>query len=53
MDPTTHDTKTVNTLSQTASGRIEVRDTDGDEDGELRVMGLPDQPRDWEPFTLS
>jgi hypothetical protein len=52
MDPTTHDTKTVNTLSQTANGRIEVRDADGDADGELRVKGLPNQPGDWQPFTL-
>jgi len=48
MDPTTHDTKTVNTLSQTANGRIEVRDADG----ELRIKGLPNQPGDWQPFTL-
>jgi hypothetical protein len=52
MDPTTHDAKTVNTLSQTANGRIEVRDSEGDADGELRVKGLPNQPRDWQPFTL-
>jgi len=53
IDPTTHDTKTVNTLSQIADGRIEVRETDGDADGELRLRGFPDQSRDWQPFTLS
>ena len=56
IDPTTHDTQTVNTLSQAADGKIEVRDYDGDGgeyDGELRVRGLPDQPTDWTPFSLS
>ena len=53
IDPTTHDTKTVNTLSQAADGRIEVREPEGGEgDGELRVRGLPDQPTGWQPFTL-
>jgi hypothetical protein len=53
IDPTTHDTKTVNTLSQTADGRIEVRDPEESEaDGELRVRGLRDQPTGWHPFTL-
>lgn len=51
MDPTTHDTQTVNTLSQVADARIEVRESD-DGDGELRVRGLPDQSRDWQPFSL-
>ena len=54
LDPTTHDTKTVNTLSQAADGRIEVRESEqSDADGELRVRGLPDQPSEWQPFTLS
>jgi KaiC/GvpD/RAD55 family RecA-like ATPase len=52
IDPTTHDTKTVNTLSQVADGRIEVRESNGDEDGELRVRGLHDQPDGWQPFSL-
>lgn len=53
LDPTTHDTKTVNTLSQATDGRIEVREPeDGDADGELRVRGLPDQPNGWQPFSL-
>lgn len=56
MDPTTHDTRTVNTLSQVADGKVEVRDHDGDgpeHDGELRVRGLPDQPSSWNAFSLS
>ena len=52
IDPTTHDEKTINTLSQTVDGRIEIREADGDGDGELRVRGLPDQPSEWTPFTL-
>jgi hypothetical protein len=53
IDPTTHDTKTVNTLSQTADGRVEVREPEGGEgDGELRIRGLSDQPGGWQPFTL-
>jgi KaiC/GvpD/RAD55 family RecA-like ATPase len=51
IDPTTHDTRTINTLSQVADGRIEVREAD-DADGELRVRGLAGQPDDWQPFTL-
>ena len=51
-DPTTHGTKTVNTLSQTVDARTEVQEGEGDADGELRVRGLPDQPSDWEPFSL-
>ncbi|WP_226010979.1 DUF7504 family protein [Halomicrobium salinisoli] len=53
IDPTTHDTKTVNTLGQAVDGRVEVRDAEGDADGELRVRGLPDQPSGWRPFSLS
>ena len=53
IDPTTHDTRAVNTLSQVADARIEVREPDGSEaDGELRVRGLADQPGGWKPFTL-
>lgn len=51
IDPTTHDTKTVNTLSQAADGRIDVRKSD-DGDGELRVRGLSGQPEGWQPFSL-
>ena len=53
IDPTTHDTQTVNTLSQVADGRIEVREPDADAaDGEVRVRGLPGQPSGWQPFSL-
>lgn len=51
IDPTTHDTSTVNTLSQAADGRIEVREAEGD--GELRVRGRPNQPDSWQLFSLS
>lgn len=54
IDPTTHDTKAVNTLSQVADGRIEVRESEnGAGDGELRVRGLPNQPSGWQSFTLT
>lgn len=56
IDPTTHDTKTVNTLSQVADGRIEVREAESDDhdaEAELRIRGLPDQPDGWHPFSLS
>jgi KaiC/GvpD/RAD55 family RecA-like ATPase len=53
IDPTTHDTKTVNTISQVADGRIEVREPEeSDADGELRIRGLRGQPDGWQPFTL-
>ncbi|GAB7094865.1 hypothetical protein JCM30237_20180 [Halolamina litorea] len=48
IDPAIHDDRTVSTLSQFCSGRIDVRD--GDDGPELRARGLPDQPRDWRPF---
>jgi len=51
IDPTTHDEQSINTLSQVADGRIDVREAD-DADGQLRVRGLPDQPDGWQPFTL-
>lgn len=55
MDPTTHDTQTISTLSQVADGKIEVQEYTGDSteyDGELRVRGLPDQPSEWTPFSV-
>lgn len=54
IDPTTHDTKTVNTISQVADGRIEVREPEeSDADGELRIRGLRGQPDGWQSFTLA
>lgn len=52
IDPTTQDDRTVNTLGQAADGRIEVREADGESDGELRVRGFRDRSTDWRPFTL-
>lgn len=52
VDPTTHDTKVVNTLSQAMDGRIEVRETDDEGRHELRVRGLLDQPSGWQAFEL-
>lgn len=52
IDPTTHDTQTVNMLNQVADGRIDVRESDGDADGELRIRGLPQQPDGWHPFSF-
>lgn len=48
VDPGNHDERTVGTLSQFCGGRIDVRDTE--EGPEMRVRGLPDQPRDWTSF---
>lgn len=47
IDPTSHDEQTTQTLSQLFDGRIDVR---ADDDRELRVHGLPDQPDGWQPF---
>jgi len=52
MDPTTHDEQTVNMFHQVVDGLVEVREADGDADGELRVRGLRDQPDDWQSFDL-
>lgn len=55
IDPTTHDTSTMNMLNQFVDGQIEVRETTDDADdadGELRVRGLRNQPDGWRPFTL-
>jgi KaiC/GvpD/RAD55 family RecA-like ATPase len=51
LDPSTHDDRTVNVLSQVADGRIDVRESE-EADGELRVRGLPGQPEGWQQFTL-
>lgn len=54
IDPTTHDERTVNTLSQVADARIEVRESEGvDGDGELRIKGLAHQSSDWQSFSVS
>lgn len=51
IDPTTQDDLTVNTIAQFCDGRIDVREReDGADRPELRVRGLSDQSRDWEPF---
>ncbi len=53
LDPTTHDVKTVNTLSQVADGRIDVREPESvDADAELRVRGLAGQPSGWQAFSV-
>lgn len=48
IDPGSHDQRTVRTLAQFCSGRINVRD--GDDSPELRARGLPSQSRDWQAF---
>lgn len=53
IDPTSHDTESTNMLTQVSDGRIEVRESDDeDHESELRVRGLPNQAREWQPFTL-
>jgi len=53
IDPGTHDEKSTNTLTQLCDGRIDVREPGtGDADGDLRVRGLSNQPREWTPFRL-
>jgi hypothetical protein len=52
IDPTTHDTQTVNLMNQVADGRIDVRETDDEADGELRIRGLHDQPDGWHTFSF-
>ncbi|QKY20122.1 hypothetical protein B4589_006910 [Halolamina sp. CBA1230] len=44
IDPTIHDDRTVSTLSQFCTGRIDVRE--GEAGPELRARGLPEQPRE-------
>ncbi|WP_435095399.1 DUF7504 family protein [Halarchaeum sp. P4] len=48
VDPSIHDDRTVSTLSQFCTGRIDVRETD--DGAELRARGLSDQPREWVSF---
>lgn len=48
VDPTTQDDQTLNSITQTFDGRIDLRETD---DGkQIRVRGLPDQASDWQPL---
>ncbi len=51
IDPGSHDQRTVRTLAQFCSGRIQVRDGKGSP--ELRARGLPNQSRDWQAFDPS
>jgi hypothetical protein len=51
IDPTIHETQSVNTFAQIADGLIEVREAD-DGGTELRTQGLPDQPDGWQPVSL-
>ncbi|MBX0325371.1 hypothetical protein EGH21_20295 [Halomicroarcula sp. F13] len=45
IDPDAHEDRVLGSIAQSFDGRVEVRDTD---DGvEIRVRGLPDQPREW------
>lgn len=53
IDPDSHDEQSVSTLTQLCDGRVDVRDPGaGNADGELRVRGLTEQPREWTPFRL-
>lgn len=57
FDPTAHHRQVGKTLGQAVDGRIEVRTPEPDAptaaDGELRVRGFRDQPREWTAFSLS
>ncbi|GGN15727.1 DUF7504 family protein [Halarchaeum nitratireducens] len=48
VDPSMHDDRTISTLSQFCTGRIDVREAEGG--AELRARGLPDQSREWAAF---
>jgi len=45
IDPSAHDEQVVNSIAQPFDARVDVREIDGAI--ELRVRGLPDQPREW------
>jgi len=51
IDPTAHEPRTVNTFSQIADGRIEIREADAG-GSELRTRGLTDQPDGWQSVSL-
>jgi len=48
IDPGSHDERTVRTLAQFCSGRVQVRE--GETGPELRARGIPGQSREWQPF---
>ncbi|MFB6167618.1 MAG: hypothetical protein ABEJ43_02100 [Haloferacaceae archaeon] len=48
VDPTNHDERSVNTIAQFCSARVDVRE--GDEAPELRVGGLAGYDREWRAF---
>ncbi|GGN92534.1 MULTISPECIES: DUF7504 family protein [Haloarcula] len=45
IDPEAHEDRVVGSIAQSFDARIEVRDADAGVD--IRVRGLPDQPREW------
>jgi hypothetical protein len=49
IDPANHDDRTVSTIGQFCTGRIDIRETEGDP--ELRTQGIPGQSRDWTSFS--
>ncbi|MFB6233840.1 MAG: hypothetical protein ABEH81_16300 [Halopenitus sp.] len=48
IDPTNHDDRTVSTLAQFCSARVDVRE--GEEGPEFRARGIPGQSREWTGF---
>lgn len=48
VDGAAHDAQTLSLFGSLFDGMVEVRETDAGE--QLRVRGLPDQPRDWQPL---
>ena len=46
IDSTAHERETLETISQVCDGYIEVRGA-GDDENEIRIHGLPDQPEGW------
>lgn len=48
IDPSSHDDQTTQTLNQLFDARVDVRE--GEDGPELRMRGLSDQPRDWQPL---
>lgn len=48
MDPDAEGDRAVSNVAQFCDARVDVRDEDGQP--ELRVRGIPDQPREWTPF---